>query len=483
METNTHHLDHDFAPAWLKLPTIKNTESSKNQLIDQQSQRKTQPPLNRKDQFNVNPTSTSATNEWLNCNNHNNKSFHYLTSRHNSFGDDDQYHNGYSNESSVNKFKSNESTRLFRGDDNFHSKITTTSLKGNLNVKEKDSKGKSVEQEKPQQNNSFNQEFPSLINNDLKGVNDNSHFTQSQSAWSNNSGKNRVLSTLKNVQLIQRSVTEFDNNQDGNLNNSNDLNNSSTLISQSIASKASTTNSKRNLSLIGFTRKDSSLINGNGIGHCAKILPVLGKTNFNSSQLYNNSTQNMEILVKNPKMRGNKSDFLKSLKKEDAKDKLSLSSSEKTNNRDINIENGYNDKQNIGSTNNCLTSISDPVSIKEIQIQDDKDDDSGYNIGDDIGDGILSSSLEAEHRFLLELGWKKEDEVPPITEEEVKEFKDLMTARNGFKRNFNINQSLQLNLIPKKTTTINSLSVVADSLTNHLNENDDDSSSSSDEDD
>ena len=49
-------------------------------------------------------------------------------------------------------------------------------------------------------------------------------------------------------------------------------------------------------------------------------------------------------------------------------------------------------------------------------------------------DPVLSSSLEAEHRLLMELGWKAEpdDDDPsyaPLTEDEVKEF----YARNGFK--------------------------------------------------
>ena len=81
--------------------------------------------------------------------------------------------------------------------------------------------------------------------------------------------------------------------------------------------------------------------------------------------------------------------------------------------------------------------------------------------------GVLSSSLEAEHRLLMELGWKAEpdDDDPsyaPLTEDEVKEFKDLINARNGFKRyttsnNTISNQTINLDSSPKKWPTSDEL--------------------------
>lgn len=45
-------------------------------------------------------------------------------------------------------------------------------------------------------------------------------------------------------------------------------------------------------------------------------------------------------------------------------------------------------------------------------------------------DSILSSSLGAEQRLLKEMGWKEEDDLyEPLTEDEVREFQDLVMAR------------------------------------------------------
>ncbi|XP_013784208.1 vasculin-like [Limulus polyphemus] len=146
----------------------------------------------------------------------------------------------------------------------------------------------------------------------------------------------------------------------------------------------------------------------------------------------------MEILIKNPKARGNKSDFLKGLQSEinelDQKDdnyQKRLGGS-KTDENELSQLNDDIDREH------CVNGIN----IEKISIKDEEESEDT---------NMLSSSLEAEERLLREMGWKEEclddDDYAPLTEEELQEFHNLTQKlqvnerKNGIQRNFHLSWS------------------------------------------
>ncbi|KAG8175038.1 hypothetical protein JTE90_008867 [Oedothorax gibbosus] len=139
------------------------------------------------------------------------------------------------------------------------------------------------------------------------------------------------------------------------------------------------------------------------------------------------STHSMEILVKHPKAPGNKSDFLKALRNE-TKEREESEREEA--------------EKNVSTKNNP----SSPSSSKEPHVNGI--DIAKLSCDDDMEKSILSSSLEAEERLLREMGWKgdvyDDENYAPLTEDELREFRDRsekILKNNGIRRNLLSNSS------------------------------------------
>ncbi|XP_025109362.1 vasculin-like isoform X2 [Pomacea canaliculata] len=142
------------------------------------------------------------------------------------------------------------------------------------------------------------------------------------------------------------------------------------------------------------------------------------------------STPPMEILssrlVRQPKPLGDKkSEFLKALRKE--------ADSE-------HVQNGHNEGNHPENNNNmkqrkCSEGGGEVLTngLSDLQLEHEHEHMANGNTG------ILSSSLEAEQRLLREMGWdEQDDEVYEITEDDKREFKQLtdklQQQRNGLTR-------------------------------------------------
>ena len=431
---------HDFfTPAWLKLPDPQISKKNGSSVSPSQSsfasENQTRRYSNgfsssqRKDSSSVNSINSFANgsvDSRFNTAPHDSSS--YLNSRHNSFGSEQQFSkpNPHST-SNVNgrpkKLIESGSRSPFRSGfrDKYHS-----NFKGNKNVdtfktdfnsssrKFNSKSSDDLDNESYEKNasteencNVFNQEFPSLVNiNGENGPNDNSSV---QSAWTNPQTKSKVLSTSKNCQLINTAVNNFDNSDAGNR---SETNGTSKVLMSSVMLRNS---------LIG--KKSGGILKEN---YHSRIQPVLTKTTAQT-------THSMEILFKNPKRKSNK-DFLKSIQNDQNEDKGS--------DKDIQHSEEKLEKLEITADNrNVEPKPSKTGSAQKYSMGYENDLNNALNINsllrrqpEPCNDPVLSSSLEAEHRLLMELGWKAEpdDDDPsyaPLTEDEVKEF----YARNGFK--------------------------------------------------
>lgn len=153
----------------------------------------------------------------------------------------------------------------------------------------------------------------------------------------------------------------------------------------------------------------------------------------------------MEVLVKHPKTRGNKGDFLKALRSNDdgkgaddegaagaaaAKGIDDSSSSPPAQPRHHRDTNGHHhhaaqaDDNGSGSQGgDCSDSEGAECDVGKLSLDD----------GPEQQHPPLSSSLEAEQRLLKEMGWKEEgsddDAYAPLTEDELKEFRNLAKLR------------------------------------------------------
>ncbi|XP_055933832.1 vasculin-like isoform X2 [Argiope bruennichi] len=166
------------------------------------------------------------------------------------------------------------------------------------------------------------------------------------------------------------------------------------------------------------------------------------------------STHSMEILVKHPKAPGNKSEFLKALRNENKE-------------RDEN-ERDYSEKDASTKNNNSLQSSSEEHHVNGIDI-------SKLSLSDEKERSILSSSLEAEERLLREMGWKEEvsddENYAPLTEDELREFRDRsekILKKNGVRRN------LLSNLSPLRLAPFPSVPPPTENSTSSSSESDSD---------
>ncbi|XP_067133869.1 vasculin-like [Centruroides vittatus] len=159
-----------------------------------------------------------------------------------------------------------------------------------------------------------------------------------------------------------------------------------------------------------------------------------------SKKMSHSVMSNMEILVKNPKAPGNKSDFLKALRTETG----SKGDDAKEGNKEIEIVSPERNKQNQGENGNEIDDKEEHVNSINIE---------KLSLNQDTNETALSSSLEAEQRLLREMGWKEEgsdddDTYAPLTEDELREFRDL-SQKIAEKRN-GIQKNLQMTLSPKR---------------------------------
>lgn len=144
------------------------------------------------------------------------------------------------------------------------------------------------------------------------------------------------------------------------------------------------------------------------------------------------SAHSMEILVKHPKAPGNKSEFLKALRNENK------GVEEEEDGKEESIEKSSIAGKDEPSVENEL---GQPHHMNGIDI-------TKLTVSDSEEKSVLSSSLEAEERLLREMGWKEEcsddDNYAPITEDEMREFRDLTEKyplKNGLRRNLQVNFS------------------------------------------
>ena len=484
MESPNAPTPHDFfTPAWLKLPDPQHSKKSSSsvspssQSAEASVKRFSHNTCHRKELNNSpNNLSNGSLDSRDRLSSNEDSSQHYLSSRHNSFGSEQQFNkpnlqsignnvNGFRNKKYIDSsgrppfrsvgyreksvgYHSNQIPKLNRNIDTFEPDFIA--IKKSLNKSsdyslDNESNDKNVVKE--ENCNVFNQEFPSLVNEVNSGQNDNSGF---HSAWSKTATKSKVLSTSKNCQLIHSSVANFDN-----------IENTKTDANVATSSKLGITSAKYlNLSLMakgkGGIMKENAIYN--------RIQPMLTKT------IAHQTTPSMEILVKNPKKRSNKSDFLNSIRNDQNKDKELFEDNnrfeEKLEKLEISPKSRNKLENSESETNSGQIKYSTNFGIDVKNAQNINNQYFSQQSNEDMG--VLSSSLEAEHRLLMELGWKAEPDeddpsYAPLTEDEVKEFKDLINARNGFKRNTTSNttmlsnQTIHLNSSPKKWPTSDDL--------------------------
>lgn len=143
----------------------------------------------------------------------------------------------------------------------------------------------------------------------------------------------------------------------------------------------------------------------------------------------------MEVLVKHPKVKGNKGDFLKALRSNDHP-------------RDHHGAKGGAGDSPLLVHQGCIDGNGHPEEEMEEEEGGDRSggelaltsDIKKLALGEGTNEGTpLSSSLEAEQRLLREMGWKEEasddDAYAPLTEDELREFQYLTKMRQEKQRN------------------------------------------------
>ncbi|RWS23694.1 vasculin-like protein 1 [Leptotrombidium deliense] len=452
---------HDFAPSWLKIPTIPTKSST---VADKQT------PI-EEDNFSFRPQYFKRDSKLKDVvNNYANNSDAVdvkdrklppsISGKQNSFDfDSSNFHkqstinggNGNLNRR-YNKVKLDSNRRPnsrqeFRNATSYHSKSGHL-FGGDERHQISDHAMEDVNNAGSKRNtgiidsNTFNKEFPSLVNENSANIASN---VNGNSVWDN--AKQKVLNTMsRKVTLLPRHVCS---NEDG-LKSPDTVNGSSAYYRTLVPVTK----------MRGKSSKDMpGLISS--LGQNAKIVPLF-KTPL---QL---SSPAMEILVRNPKTRSNKNEFLRALRSDSGKEDVDK------NNENLGIDSSNtvmeekNEKQdNFKNESSKISESEKGIEISKLVVSDEREVQ-------------LSSSLEAERRLLMEMGWKEEDEDPtfyaPLTEDEVKEYKDLIMARSQFKRHTNLNWRSPKKFTP--STSLDTLCVAA-----NLQDLDEDSTTSSDDDD
>lgn len=387
---------------------------------------------------------------------------------------------------------------------------------------------------------SFNQEFPSLVNNsgsDSAGG--------STSVWDN--AKSVLGSGMKKLTIIQKNPQQIKPQAPPNpsvpdvgtagsgLVTSGDSNGLGSQVNGLMTSSGgpgvtSSAAGKKRLVTSGSTVKSSIPSSSVDVSNHSKSITV-PPVQLATKSLVSSSTPAMEILVRNSGGRGGKQEFLRALRSSSSSTDSSKSSSSTTSgvssaastsdmsstssgvgsttaiitatdikrereelvqqvSIDSNTDNGdvvFNNKQQIDSSGDHQEMGIQLSHQKQQRVHDDNQlkmsnsnlRNNGHNkscssafLGLDeatSSDSILSSSLEAEQRLLKEMGWREEDDddfSAPLTEDEVKEFKDLIVSRNGFKQQ-NTTQTSNGPLLSSSSTTTNRITVNTN-WNNHL---------------
>lgn len=130
----------------------------------------------------------------------------------------------------------------------------------------------------------------------------------------------------------------------------------------------------------------------------------------------------MEILVKHPKTKGNKGDFLKALRSADGKEDEAATA-----------KGAGGDTMDLHDRTNGHAEVDNGPRGDEGGDSEPSTCDLGKLSLETPEHPPLSSSLEAEERLLKEMGWKEEasddDTYAPLTEEELREFQNLTKLR------------------------------------------------------
>lgn len=130
----------------------------------------------------------------------------------------------------------------------------------------------------------------------------------------------------------------------------------------------------------------------------------------------------MEILVKHPKTKGNKGDFLKALRSADGKEDEAATA-----------KGAGGDTMDLHDRTNGHAEVDNGPRGDEGGDSEPSTCDLGKLSLETPEHPPLSSSLEAEQRLLREMGWKDEasddDTYAPLTEEELREFRNLTKLR------------------------------------------------------
>lgn len=408
---------HDFAPSWLKIPAYD--ASSKNVHSDaaHTARREDRRPYRRSSGGRGPFSHGDGHRDWDGHAERGGRPSFFL-SRHHSLDVDEGHHQGATPPSHVvahgdsvvppRRPHSRHDFRDFlqpsyqkinsgaQGGDNCSYSI----LKGGAS-----NKASSEGSKKDLASNYFNQEFPTLQGNSEAPV---QPAVANGSVWENPRNSKVHGTVLKKVHLSQRPLRS-------------DLH----VESRSKSPSSGTTNS----TLSGGGAVSPKLIrHGGAAGQCVKPVPSTGgsvfKTLTPAKKCAGQQAHTMEILVKHPKAKGNKVDFLKALKSgEDSKEEESNKGESATEgDRPVNGEHG--ESLNEGTRGEELE---DPVDFSKLSLDNSSTDTP------------LSSSLEAEQRLLREMGWKEEalddDAYAPLTEDELREYQNITKMRQEKQRN------------------------------------------------
>ncbi|XP_013785355.1 vasculin-like protein 1 isoform X2 [Limulus polyphemus] len=477
---------HDFAPAWLKIPLVENTrplgsDSEREGHISRREEHRASYGRRPRESDQPRLHETGRDQEGK-------RKSYFLPRHHPVDSDDDTQHyfnsRQFGSGSSVSHSAQSQPSVLRRPhsrhdfrDPSYHSKYGFShhgeSAEGFGNVKAKSkqlvsSSGPNMEavngKGKGVSGNNFHQEFPSL-HGESADVLSTQPPQVNGGVWKNPRNA-KVHGTIisKKIHLVQRPIkTDLGvetqstspsgvSTLPGNTANSLKPNSLGSVVSQGSktndstqarcslfkplvpAAKQTSQVKKPNRDGVRLSSKEP-MTNGLGITRSSSATSTSQPLSNSGSRSKSTPTPppHMEILIKNPKTRGNKGEFLKALQSEEGgRNELYQKNDNHQKRSDEDFSQLHDDRET------CVNGIN----IEKVSFRDEEE-------SEDVN--ILSSSLEAEERLLREMGWKEEclddDDYAPLTEEELQEFHDLTQKlqvnerKNGIQRNFHLNWS------------------------------------------
>lgn len=259
--------------------------------------------------------------------------------------------------------------------------------------------------------NNFNQEFPTLQGADVAPV--QQPPVVNGSVWENPRNSKVHGTVLKKVHLTQRTSPRTEPASLLEARSKSPNSTSGALPSAVSAVGALSPKLGRPAGLTGPSPAVKTAVSASQNSLYKALLPLNKKSQPGHA---------MEILVKHPKTKGNKGDFLKALRSADGKE-----------------VDGATTKAAGGDTMDLHDRTNGHAEVDNGPRGDEGGDlessscDFGNLSLDTPEHPPLSSSLEAEQRLLREMGWKEEasddDTYAPLTEEELREFQNLTKLR------------------------------------------------------